>query len=364
MYATLPTTDLYQPCEGGDVSARVCDRGGGTMGGVKQRVRGHTATRWLGKAALAFAVAAVTLLACEGALRAIGIPDASECMSRSRLVSAGVLSVANVGRHVGIAPPVPFTIAAHPVAGYALNPDHPDHDGIYRRTGSTPGPGKVRIVCLGGSSTYGTRVALDDAYPAALQRALGDGYDVRNAGVIGYTSRHVAGLLASDVIRDGADICLLYVGFNDAVMRARYTDYRDDYSHALTPYDERGPLNLNRTRRPQGPTTAANIAGSTSDAFAANLRAIIATCRANAIEPVLIYQATAFTAKPAECDDPAAWIALHGEQMNIVGSVAADLTVRTIDVRQMNDVAEWFADCLHMTAAGNARRAVLIADAL
>lgn len=332
---------------------------------VKQCDGGHTTFRGLPlKLALAGVTLALSLLACEGALRVIGFPDASECMSRSRLVSAGVLSAANVGRHVGLAPPTPFTITGHPFAGYVLNPDHPDHDGIYRRTGSTPGPGKVRVVCMGGSSTYGTRVDWPGSYPAALQRELGDGYEVRNAGVIGYTTAHVAGLLASQIVHDGADVVLLYVGFNDLTMRMRHAGYRDDYLHALRFYDERGPLNLHRTRHAMGPTTESNVAGSTFAAFGDNLRTIIAVCRAHAIEPVLIYQATAFTAKPAECDAPEAWARLHAEQMLLVELIAADLNVRTIDVRQMNDVADYFADCLHMTAAGNARRAALIADAL
>jgi len=369
MFAASTITPLFHDCESPWCFPHLRRSGSGYNAGVNTLRGGHARTISFRKK-IAFACVAVllslamALAVSEVAMRVVDFPSQFERPSRSHVLSAAIIATANIGRHVGAAPPIPFAMIGHPFAGYALNPDHPDHDGIYRRTGATAGPNKTRIVCMGGSSTYGTRVAWQDAYPAALQRELGDGYEVRNAGAIAYTTAHIAGLLANEIVHDGADMVLLYVGFNDVAMRAGYDGYRDDYSHALRVYDDRGPLNLYRTRKPQGATTTANIGSSTSDAFARNMQSIVAICRAHDIEPILIYQATAFKAKPDDVDDPSTWASLHAEQMGVVQRIAENVGVRTIDVREMDDNPEYFTDCLHMTAAGNARRAALISDAL
>ena len=46
---------------------------------------------------------------------------------------------------------------------------------------------RVRVACIGDSITSGYRLAHPDrdAFPAQLQRMLGDGYEVRNFGVPG-----------------------------------------------------------------------------------------------------------------------------------------------------------------------------------
>lgn len=55
--------------------------------------------------------------------------------------------------------------------------------------------GVRRVIAFGDSQTYGAGVATDQAWPARAEQALGDGWEVLNAGVSGYRSLHALRLL-------------------------------------------------------------------------------------------------------------------------------------------------------------------------
>ncbi len=101
---------------------------------------------------------------------------------------------------------------------YRLNPANPDSPGGFR--GKAPGPkqaGAIRIVCIGGSTTYGHGVAAEDAWPAALERALrkkGLPAEVINAGVPGYGSHQNLLRYRRDIVPLSADLILIYEGWN------------------------------------------------------------------------------------------------------------------------------------------------------
>jgi lysophospholipase L1-like esterase len=101
---------------------------------------------------------------------------------------------------------------------YRLNPANPETPGSFRAT--APGPravGRVRIVCLGGSTTYGHGVRPRDAWPAVLERVLEDEgipAEVINGGVPGYGSRQILLRYRRDIARLRPDVVLFYEGWN------------------------------------------------------------------------------------------------------------------------------------------------------
>jgi lysophospholipase L1-like esterase len=103
---------------------------------------------------------------------------------------------------------------------YKLNPANPDSPGSFRA--KVPGPrksGHVRIVCLGGSTTYGHGVRSTDAWPAVLEQVLerrGIHAEVINAGVPGYGSHQIVLRYRRDIARLRPDVVLFYEGWNRA----------------------------------------------------------------------------------------------------------------------------------------------------
>ncbi len=119
--------------------------------------------------------------------------------------------------------------AAHPYFNYVGNPDYrfPDgtqpHNskGFRRPEWVEKGEGVVRIVALGGSTTYGM-YSRDgrDVWPALLEGELrgsrGGGVEVLNLGLPAYTANEVIGVAAMLVPVLEPDIVLIHVGANDA----------------------------------------------------------------------------------------------------------------------------------------------------
>jgi len=95
---------------------------------------------------------------------------------------------------------------------------------------------KTKVACIGNSVTYGTGVAGRDtsAYPAVLQRMLGDRYTVGNFGRSGATLlkkgfrpyNRTDEFMAALSFRP--DIAVIHLGLNDTDPRA-WPDYRDEF---------------------------------------------------------------------------------------------------------------------------------------
>jgi lysophospholipase L1-like esterase len=141
----------------------------------------------------------------------------------------------------GRAHPAGGLYVPHPYTAYGLRPvaGSPDNNAFGLR-GAEPlvpkPPGVVRILCLGGSTTYGSGVSAEEAYPARLAALLagvaspGTRYEVLNCGVPGYTS--VESLIALELRLfelepDGLVVCH---GINDARM-IQTRDFQPDYTH-------------------------------------------------------------------------------------------------------------------------------------
>jgi len=128
-------------------------------------------------------------------------------------------------------------VRPHPYLTYALTPsyrkDGASHNSLgYRgpEIAAPKVPGTIRILCMGGSSTYGVGASSDSfTWPAQLQLALASSnpathIEVVNAGVPGYTSFETLIDLELRGVDLAPNIVVVYQGFNDLRAATRAAD--------------------------------------------------------------------------------------------------------------------------------------------
>lgn len=109
------------------------------------------------------------------------------------------------------------TTISHNELGFRGKPPDPSHR-------------RIRIVAIGGSTTYGVKVNDDETWPAALEGELGERYEVLNLGVPAHgTTEHLA-MLAFHVKELQPDIIVLNTGLNDLHV-LHSPGLRSDYSN-------------------------------------------------------------------------------------------------------------------------------------
>ena len=193
--------------------------------------------------------------------------------------------------------------------------------------------GVTRIVLLGGSSTYGTRVTDEEAWFTFLQQDLGTSYEVINLGVPGYSSlEHLiqTAFWLSDL---SPDIAIYYVGWND-VRNVHVKGLQADYSdfHGPSQFENLGLLlSENRGKmvsvyllrkalfsrlfpEPEGQYTIEGTSDKLTTKmdsralalYERNMGNIVAICRKLAIRPVLVPQLLNYDRLTA--DKPYYWI--------------------------------------------------------
>jgi len=89
-----------------------------------------------------------------------------------------------------------------------------------RQFNSTEDKNNFRIICLGGSSTFGWGVSGEDTYPFQLEKLLREKYDAKNievinAGIIGYTSHQGLLLLNNQILKFNPDVITVSYLVND-----------------------------------------------------------------------------------------------------------------------------------------------------
>ena len=138
----------------------------------------------------------------------------------------------------------------HPYMGYTLRhvPGSADRnkDGMRGPEVERHKPaGVVRILCLGGSTTWGSGLEADEAYPARLEALLaasgtngsGRRYEVLNCGVPGYSTAESLIDLELRLFEFEPDAIVIYHGVNDArLVQAR--GFEPDYSHMRVAWRE------------------------------------------------------------------------------------------------------------------------------
>jgi len=292
----------------------------------------------------------------------------------------------------------------HPYLGYVLNPAHERNEvnalGL-RGPAIEPGPhpGVVRVLCLGGSTTYGAGLPAEKAYPARLQQHLdaaapeGLRFEVLNGGVPGYTSIDSLVNLELRLLALEPDVVLVYHGVNDArLVQAR--GYRPDYAHIRSPWrdprDQVSPLDrwlVLRWRtwawlteltgrgfsamslenlvfvegfedRMLPPEPEVNRAGVAD--FLRNLRNIVAVARASGAQAGLM----TFATRRAEGDTEVALQPCIDAMNAGIVALAAEQGVPLFDL-QAAIGGQWdlYSDYVHCTAEGCDRQASAIVEA-
>jgi lysophospholipase L1-like esterase len=130
--------------------------------------------------------------------------------------------------------------ASHPYLPFVLNPAFPGHnDSGFRGKPlaiSKP-PGVRRVACIGASTTYGTDVQAEEAYPAQLAVLLAEHHgpwESINAGVPGYVSTEILLTLLLRVLAFDPDVVVFLEGRNEVFPQA-YNNFAADYSHYRRP---------------------------------------------------------------------------------------------------------------------------------
>lgn len=195
------------------------------------------------------------------------------------------------------------------------------------RWGGGPKNSAIRILCIGGSTTWGHGVGFgENSYPALMERYLrkkGYDIDVINAGVFYYSSMEELTTLSFRGIHEKPDIVLIHSGINDVEPVLAPAHYRPDYSHWRTVEPKRYSQDKNMSYRsfwslpswsirlfyllwlrPDGSlmgktalqsyTLPEALAGENAvgrnniEGFRANLLSMAAVTRANGAEPLFI----------------------------------------------------------------------------
>lgn len=89
---------------------------------------------------------------------------------------------------------------------------------------------KKRIICIGGSTTYGVGVSNNETWPYYLDSLLQPDYEVLNLGIPGNSSAEHKKLLPVAIKEYAPDIVVLHCGIND-LRNMHVTDLGPDYSH-------------------------------------------------------------------------------------------------------------------------------------
>lgn len=299
-------------------------------------------------------------------------------------------------------------MAAHPYLPYQVRAAYGDHNDYGFRGPPfdiTKPPGRVRIVCLGASTTYGEFVPARQAYAAQLEELLrdeGHNVEVLNAGTPGWVSVESLIQLQLHVLPLDPDLVVIQHGRNELFPEA-FGEFQPDYSHfrkpdysfhsanqwhkplfrlshaalilftygqgrfGWSPTDEHPAYGcIEFDNRPANESLVANLRAAGRDGTFRNaLDSMSAICRARDIEVILCthafhvekFRSGVLSRDPALFDALGARLERNNE---IVREVAARHRVPVADfARDVQDPALYFDDC-HLTAEGHQRAAGLL----
>ena len=300
---------------------------------------------------------------------------------------------------------------SHPYLNYVANPDYTFEDGSrphnsigIRDPGFDPREkreGVLRILALGGSTTYGLFVERSDqVWPAlvgmGLQETLDREIEVVNAAISNATTYEIVGMAAFWLSEFQPDLVLLHTGLNDAFTVAFEDEGGPDGRHFRHSWTLRelspawsGLMRVSRCARllgvgmlrsggymagdingamqypvPPEAELRSNIESATGKYYRRNLRTIAALARFNGAEPI-------FVEMPLNPDYESgvdfyrnAISSAVTRNNRIMREVGEELGIRVIAMHdEMRDPME-FIDAAHVRQAGMLHKAQLVYDAL
>lgn len=236
--------------------------------------------------------------------------------------------------------------------------------------------GTTRIVCLGGSTTYGWQVNDDEAWPAVLQELLNDAapdltVEVVNAGVESYTSAESLANLAFRVLELQPDLLVVHHAANDVRPR-RYANFVPSYDHyrkvwngSPTGYDPQGGelSGINFFIQQAHPAEAgeplANLAAAGTGTFLRNMISMLGVAEAHGLP--LVLTTLPYDAEGAKAD-PGLGPGID-EHNALLRGLASQRGVPLVDLAARFS-GNGFIDPIHLDAAGCREKAQLMANGL
>ncbi len=295
----------------------------------------------------------------------------------------------------------------HPYFNYVLNPDYAYSDGgkPYNSHGfrkpewpSIKKNGTIRIIALGGSTTFGMFATRgDDVWPAMVEKRLRRRFafpvEVFNLGVPGYTANETLGVLCMLVPELEPDIVLIHCGANDAFAQvypdeggADNTRFRFSWSYRPLSRPLRWAMRASRLCRvigamvlsyrsylpgdmfalfqyphPAGAQALEQSRKAVGKYFKRNLRTMAAVARDLKAIPVLI----GHPLNP-EWDSPRrpfnqAVTAAHLRCNRICRELGRELQMPVIDLFPLMRDAGMFVDAIHVNSGGMRYKASILA---
>jgi lysophospholipase L1-like esterase len=294
----------------------------------------------------------------------------------------------------------PATWVEDPELIYKLDPSHPEHPGSFHGQAPHEGvPAGVRVVCLGGSTTYGHELSADQAWPHIAQEVLrqeGIRAEVLNAGVPGYGSRQLLLRYRRDIAPLKPDFVVLYEGWNRTgavVDPAGFVPpgiLRPDASAAQSLVRSLGRHSLLARDAIKGAMRVRGELGSEPwhpdpyhDIFVADFRALVRDIAADGVTPVLVVYPSLFHDGMSSAEialfEPRLWAGRSYEPAMLteverkhaaLRGIARETGAPLIDVQAAlialtgKERLPLFMDQMHMTVLGNARVGELIGNYL
>lgn len=254
---------------------------------------------------------------------------------------------------------------------------------------------KKRIVCIGGSTTYGIGVSDNETWTYYLDSLLSPEYEALNLGIPGHTTAEHKKLLTAAIEKYKPDIVLLHCGLND-MRNMHVRDIGNDYArfHQPSLYAGFGFCLQDRLPRialvqmvvsvlqkttllPACAFRNAAPAGTLSDAvdervvniFSKNLDTLIAQCAAKNIPVYLLPQVLAEDAVTEE--NLKWWIpyltkkGIFNDLYAMNATMQSEAGLRHVTFISLAENAPWtkadFYDASHLNAKGNLKLAEIVA---
>lgn len=297
---------------------------------------------------------------------------------------------------------------------YALFEPHPQLVGIPRKSisvvinnihyahnaqgfrGSEPAKQKAkkRIICIGGSTTYGIGVSNNETWPYYLDSLLQPEFEVLNLGIPGHTTAEHKKLLPLALEKYHPDIVILHCGLND-IRNMHVHDFGNDYSRFHQPSlsaslgfcaQDRlprvalahvvfyflqaihvAPACPFRNTPPAG-TLSDSVDGRVAEIFSANLDTLVALCAAKHIPVFLLPQVLS---EDAVTDENLKWWIPYLTKKGIIS--ALDTMNRIMENKAVEKQASFiviakdelrtkadFYDACHLNADGNLKLAEIV----
>jgi lysophospholipase L1-like esterase len=275
--------------------------------------------------------------------------------------------------------------------GYRIVPQPTRPAGVVPRT----------ILILGGSTTYSYPYVADPAnsWPGVLQKLLGPGYRVINAGLSSATS---AELLAGYMFRHRylkPDIVIFHEGGND-VLSMMFENYSPEYTHLRAHgtrpvagtidrrilsrggwpakllyaqnWNELSSVFLSLPYDLSGVSAAdaeARAASAPTTGFERNLELLVRTIREDGATPVLfgfVQAREQFLSRnrPDLVGREHAWTIGVGRNLAIMEQIAREQQLIYLDPKDFAANDDWFLDNCHLNEAGEAAKAQFVANGI